>query len=229
MYIFRACIKLSYFPEGWKHGIVIPIPKSDKNLSKASSYRSISLLSKVLEKIIVNRINLHLLTNRIIPDDQFGYRRGHSTNHQLMRVSIFIKDSLSNKLSCGMLAFDVEKAFDSIWHKELVYKMFKLKFPLYITKMVQSFLFKRSFHVQVSGAKSKTYNIIARVPQGSVLSPTLFNIFTSDLVISKCMKGMFADLLTTQRISFLQKIPRRFSTTSMPLVSNYMIIASNER
>lgn len=201
MHIFRACFKLSYFPDEWKHARVIPIPKSGKDLSRATNYRPISLLnslSKIFEKIIVKRINAHLSANDILPDEQFGFRQCHSTNHQLLRVFKFIKHSFVLKESTGMLTFDVEKAFDSVWHKGLLYKMTKLKFPMYITKLVQSFLHKRSFHVLINGSVSKTYNIIAGVPQGSVLSPILYNIFTSDLKITTCEKGMFADDTSVQ-------------------------------
>lgn len=202
MHIFRACFKLSYFPDEWKHAKVIPIPKPGKDLSSSDNYRPISLLnslSKVLEKILVKRINDHLSTHDILSDDQFGFRNGHSTNHQLMRISKSIKKSLNKKESTGMLAYDVEKAFDSVWHKGLLYKMIKYKFPTYITKLVKSFLTKRSFHVSIDGTASKSHNIIAGVPQGSVLSPILYNIFMSDLAISFCEKCMFADDTSVQK------------------------------
>lgn len=201
MYVFRSCMKLSYFPDVWKHAKVIPIPKPGKDQSVSSNYRPISLLSslsKIFEKVILKRIILHLSTNDILPDEQFGFRQNHSCNHQLTRLTKHIKKSLSKKHSTGMLAFDIEKAFDSVWHKGLVHKMFTLKFPLYIIKLILSFLSKRSFQVSLNGTTSKSYNIVAGVPQGSVLSPTLYNIYTSDLTISRCEKGMFADDTTIQ-------------------------------
>lgn len=182
MLIFSACIKICYFPDGWKHAKVLPIPKSGKELSKASNYRPISLLnalSKIFEKILVKRINAHLYSNNIIPNEQFGFRYNHSTNHQLLRVSKLIKNSLSNKQSTGLLTFDIEKAFDSVWHKGLVYKMlkFKFKFPMYINKMIQSFLSKRSFQVSINGTDSKVYSIIAGAPKAgcSVLPYLIFS------------------------------------------------------
>lgn len=103
-----------------------------------------------------------------------------------------------SKNSTGILAHDIEKAFNSVWHKGLVHKMLTLKLPRCITKLVLSFFSNRSFHVCVNGTNSKPYKIVAGVPQGSVLSPTLFNIFTSDLIISHCEKGMVADDTTIQ-------------------------------
>lgn len=105
-----------------------------------------------------------------------------------------------------MLAYDVEKAFDSVWHKGLLFKMIKYKFPTYIVKLVKSFITKRSFHVSINGCTSKTHNILAGVPQGSVLSPILYNIFMSDFKISSCVKGMFADDTSVQKASNNPKI-----------------------
>lgn len=196
MYVLRACLRLSYFPDKWKVAKVIPIPKPGKDQSDPSNYRPISLLcsiSKIFEKVILSRLNDHISKCDIIPNEQFGFRPGHSTNHQLLRVCRFIKDSLSNKYSAGILTFDIEKAFDSIWHRGLIYKMLKLNFPLYLVKLVNSFLSRRSFFVSIQGKDSPLHRIVAGLPQGSVLSPTLFNVFMSDLSITASDKGLFAD------------------------------------
>lgn len=196
MYIFRACLRLSYFPSSWKCAKVIPIPKPGKDHSQAGNYRPISLLkslSKLLEKIILKRLRTHISTHSLLTNEQFGFRPGHSTNHQLVRVCNHIKEALNKKHSTGMVTFDVEKAFDSVWHKGLIHKLFVLKFPLYLIKIIKSYLHKRSFYVSINDHKSNVFQILAGVPQGSVLSPTLYNIFTSDLKITKSEKAFFAD------------------------------------
>lgn len=197
-YIFRACFKISYFPEPWQYAKVIPIPKPGKDLTRAMNYRPISLLStfsKLFEKLILSRLKTHVDRNNIIPNVQFGFRSGHSTNHQLLRVKKHITEHLTLGKSTGMITFDVEKAFDAVWHKALIHKMIILKFPLALTKLIQSFLSKRKFYVSINDSKSNDYNIVAGVPQGCVLSPTLYNIFTSDLDLSanSCEAALFAD------------------------------------
>jgi hypothetical protein len=196
MHIFKACFKLSYFPDIWKCAKIVPIPKAKKDPALACNYRPISLLnslSKIFEKIILNRLTTYISSHNVLIDEQFGFRDGHSTNHQLLRVTKYIQSALQNKHSVGMVTFDIEKAFDSVWHKGLVHKMFILKFPLYLIKIIQSYLHKRSFYVSVNGHKSKIFHILAGLPQGSVLSPTLYNIYTSDLNITSSEKAFFAD------------------------------------
>lgn len=194
---YRACVRLQYFPQTWKEAKIIAIPKPGKDSTNPQNYRPISLLStlsKILENIISKKINKHLKSKNILMNEQFGFRQGHSTNHQLLRVTNYIKSELRNKRSTGMITFDIEKAFDSVWHNALLHKMLILKFPFYLIKIINSFLENRSFYVSIGESKSKQYSIPAGVPQGSVLSPILFNIFTSDLKISpKCELALFAD------------------------------------
>lgn len=196
MHIFRACLRLSYFPSAWKCAKIVPIHKPGKDQAVANNYRPISLLnslSKILEKLILSSLKSHISAHSLLKDEQFGFRAGHSTNHQLVRVCNYIKEALKKKHSTGMVTFDIEKAFDSVWHKGLLHKLFILKFPLYLIKIIQSFLSKRSFYVSINNHKSNIFQILAGVPQGSVLSPTLYNIFTSDLNITKSEKAFFAD------------------------------------
>lgn len=184
-FIINSCLKLGHFPKVWKHAKVIPIPKPGKPANEVSSYRPISLLSsvsKIFERILLNRINCFLEDNNIIPDEQCGFRTGRSTSHQLIKVIKTAKKNFKRKKSTGMIFLDVEKAFDRVWHNGLLYKMLKLGFPLQLIKTVRSFLSERTFSVFIKGQLSETKDVKYGVPQGAVLSPTLYNIYTHDIV-----------------------------------------------
>lgn len=195
--IILCCIKLCYFPLGWKTGIVTALPKPGKPTHDPRSYRPISLLSslsKILEKHVLELINEHLKTRPIIPDDQFGFVRGRSSVGQLLRVKDHIKAQLDDGSSTGMMLLDVERAFDRVWHAGLLHKMHIFDFPLPVIKMIGSFLSNRSFHVKVGTAMSPQHTIPFGVPQGAILSPSLYNIYTSDAPDpSPCSRGLFAD------------------------------------
>jgi hypothetical protein len=80
-----------------------------------------------------------------------------------------------------MALLDVEKAFDNVWHQGLVYKMHQFNLPTFLVKIVQNYLSERTFRVSINGNTSVAQGISAGVPQGSILGPLLFNLFTSDI------------------------------------------------
>ncbi|KAL9698526.1 hypothetical protein quinque_001967 [Culex quinquefasciatus] len=148
--IFSTCVRLGYFPAAWKHAVVIGIRKPNKDATNPSNYRPISLLptlSKLLERVILVRIDQHLENTRVIPDTQFGFKRGHSTNHQLVRLVKEVRANFARRKSAGMVLLDVEKEYDSVWQEAILHKMYLANFSLYILKIVRSFLQKRSYHV----------------------------------------------------------------------------------
>lgn len=205
--IINTMLRLKYFPDTWKQAIVVCIPKANKPLSDPCSYRPISLLnsiSKVAETVILSRLSNFVNENNILPNSQFGFREKHGTIHQLLRVSEFIADKLNKRQHCSMLLLDVQQAFDRVWHEGLVYKLTQLKFPNYIIGITQSFLANRSFRVRVGKAISEPKSIQAGVPQGSKLSPMLFNIYSHDIPTnSRIMTALYAD-----DIALIQSHPR---------------------
>ena len=93
-----------------------------------------------------------------------------------------------------MILLDIKKALDSVWHRGLIYKLYKYKFPTYIIKLLISYLRKRTFIVSGEGIDSGPRKIRAGVPQGSILGPILFLLFINDLPInSKTQLALFAD------------------------------------
>lgn len=195
--LFSACLRQGYFPNHWKHAKVVAIPKANKKRTLPSSYRPISLLNvlgKLFEIVIQKRLREHLDAHNILPPQQFGFRAQHSTCHQALRITNYIEIAKQNRKSTGAIFLDIEKAFDSVWHDGLVHKLITTETPTYLVKIIDSFLKKRTFAVSIPGATSSSHPIPAGVPQGSVLSPTLYNVFTADIPTPKyCHIATYAD------------------------------------
>jgi hypothetical protein len=111
---------------------------------------------------------------------QFGFRASHSTTLQCMRLTDHVTLNFNNKMSTAAVFLDSEKAFDTTWHPGLLYKLSKLEFPTNLIKLLGSFLSHRKFRVSVEGEMSTPREMQAGVPQGSVLSLTLFNLYIND-------------------------------------------------
>lgn len=195
--IFNACFQQSYFPTSFKEAKVIPIPKSGKNHTLPSNYRPISLLSsigKLLEKIIQIRINAFTMENELHLPEQFGFRSGHSTTHQLKRITKHIVTNKLQKKSTGLVLLDIERAFDSIWHDGLIHKLMKMNFPVHLIKMIKCFVNDRSFRVHMTNNLSSKQCIPAGLVQGSPLSPILYALYISDMKKPRlCDLAFFAD------------------------------------
>ncbi|GFX28886.1 RNA-directed DNA polymerase from mobile element jockey [Trichonephila clavipes] len=205
-YSFPNCyLQQNYFPQEWKHALITVIPKPGKDEKFPENYRPISLirsLGKIFEKILLKHINSYCEENNIIPDFQHGFRRQTSTQHQLLRVTNLIVKGYTNKTYLVGMFLDVKKAFDRMWHDGLIYKMILFKFPTYLIKIIHSYLDNRAFNVKLNNVLSSQRPILASTPQGSILSPALYNIYTSDFPtdnnITVCLFADDAAILCTR-------------------------------
>lgn len=195
--IFNRILILQYYPAKWKHSKLLTIPKPGKDHTQPSNYRPISLLptiSKLFEKLLHNRIQDHVAEHKILPDAQFGFRRRHATTHQLMRVVEKITEGYNKHRGTGIVFLDVAQAFDRVWHEGLIYKLRTLKFKACYIHLIASYLTDRTFSVQLNSAMSNPRPAAAGVPQGSIIGPLLFNIYTSDLPTTDSTElAIFAD------------------------------------
>ena len=158
---------------------MIAKPKGDT--SNCASYRPISLLlvmSKLFEKIFV--CHLYPFITELIPNHQFGFRSGHSTIDQVHRIVEVINKTFEDGDVCSAIFFDVAKAFDKVWHKGLIFKLHKY-LPTQYAELLESYLYQRSFRIKQDQHFSELKEIKASVPQGSVLGPILYLLYTADL------------------------------------------------
>ena len=171
----------------WKIALVIPIPKPGKNHSDPKNYRPIALTScicKSLERIVNNRLVWYLENKHIITEHQSGFRRRRSTVDNLVILEYAIRDSFINKRHLVSIFFDLEKAYDTTWKYGILRDLFKAGLRGRLPMFVSEFLSDRVFKVRVGNTFSDDYTQEMGVPQGSILSVTLFSLKINSLVMS---------------------------------------------
>lgn len=182
-HLINASFRLRYVPQMWKVAEVTMISKPGKPPNEATSYRPISLLpviSKLYEKILTKRIKSIIEEKNLIPNHQFGFRESHSTIDQVHRIVNIIEKTYEEKKVCSAIFLDVAQAFDRVWHKGLFHKLRKL-LPTQFSQLLESYLTDRYFRTKQEEAYSDLRHIKAGVPQGSVLGPILYVLYTSDI------------------------------------------------
>ncbi|GJQ70625.1 hypothetical protein Trydic_g23016 [Trypoxylus dichotomus] len=124
--ICNAMLRLRHFPSQWKLADVAMIPKPGQSHNWPQNYRPFSLLpvmSKIADRIILARLREETDDLDVIPGCQFGFRREHSTIHQVLRLVEHIKEGFNRRECTGAVFLDVAKAFDKVWHEVLLLKM----------------------------------------------------------------------------------------------------------
>ena len=175
-------LQTSAFPQKLKEAEVIPLYKKLDPLSK-ENYRPVSLLphlSKVFERIIYKQINSYM-------EDKFakcltGFRKSHGTQHPLLTMLETWKKGIDNGSYVSALFMDFSKAFDTINHDLTLAKLKAYGFSTNALNLMHSYLKNRKQKVQINNKFSLERKVIARVPQGSIDGPLLFNLIINDLV-----------------------------------------------
>lgn len=194
-HIFNGIMRTGHFPSSWKRAKIIMILKPRKSALFPQNFRPISLLpslSKVFERL-VNKQLTYILHDTIRPE-QFGFRSEHSTTLQLVNVINSLADGFNKHAHTIAVFLDISKAFDKVWHEGLLYKLAHSPLPPCYVHLIRSYLDNRWFQVSVEGTLSTPRPIEAGVPQGSVLGPLLYLMYTNDIPLHNTVKlRLFAD------------------------------------
>ena len=140
-----------------------------------------SCLVKLAERLIKTWLTSFVEENNLIVKHQAGFRRLRQTKFNLVHLIQKSKESFNRKKKVCAIFFDIASAFDKIWHDGFIFKLIKMGIPDYIIIWCLIFLQNRFFKVKMNDFVSECYLITAEVPQGAVLSPILFAIFSNDI------------------------------------------------
>jgi len=212
--LFNQIWNKGIIPQCFKHAIVVPIPKMGKDRREPASYRPISLtshLGKVLETVINKRLNMHLENNNYYSETQFGFRANKQTLDALVLLETDIKlRQLERKGAVTAVFLDLEKAFDTMWRGGLLRELSLYEINGNMYNYILNFLNNRTFQVKYNGELSETFIQTNGTPQGSVISPTLFNLavnrLNADVVKPTAVKlAQFADDTAIWQVSLRSK------------------------
>jgi hypothetical protein len=195
--LFNTFISTHHIPMTLKKSRIVPIPKKP-NPTSPNDLRPIAIqptLTKLLEKCLMPSFTAYLEENSLISKHQFGFRKGHSTNHAIIAITDFMYESLAKGNVCIVVTLDLRKAFDKVDREVLVHK---LQWYGIDPRLIDSLLKERSQFVSLKcdcEKISETKETQLGVPQGGCISCVLFSLMINDLclVFKNAVPVLYAD------------------------------------
>ena len=222
--LYSMCLKTSRLPKIWRRAKIIALAKPSKPLEDPKSYRPISLLCvpyKLLERLLHAR--LEPVVETILPREQAGFRRGKSTTDQVTLLTQDIESAFQAGDKAGITLLDLTAAYDTIWLRGLHLKLLQTIPDRHLVGFIMEMLSNRSFTLHTSdGQRSRLRRLKNGVPQGSVLSPMLFNIYIYDIPTTSAKKYGYADDLAILQTDRQWEMIEDGLTADMTILSRYL-------
>ena len=184
LYFYNRIWETGNYPASWKTATIIPLLKAHKDKIAITSYRPISLtscLAKLLERMVNRRLIWRLESDNLLNRNQYGFRPQRDTIDALLQFTESIYKGFKTKSTTIAVAIDFDAAFDSVPPKSVILQTMKLGIKGKLLQFICSFLNNRKIQTCINNTLSNIKTIENGIPQGSVISPVLFNIMLHDL------------------------------------------------
>lgn len=182
--LFNVSMYNGAVPSIWNTAVVSAVHKKG-DVSSCANYRPVSLtciLCKVMERLVKEKIMDYLLANRLITKHQHGFLSKKSVTSQLLECVNVWSNGVANRKSIDVIYLDYQKAFDTVSHEKLLYKLEKYGIRDKVLNWIRAFLSNRTQAVCIDGVFSSISQVLSGVPQGSVLGPILFLLYVNDVI-----------------------------------------------
>ena len=173
--IYNGCFREEIFPKMWKKAKLISGKEGSDEVSK---YRPMSLIDsngKVLEKLIINRINHHVYSRGYMNEKQFEFRPQKSTVDAALTIKTFVQESLDKGDVIALITLDVQGTFDAAWWPGVLRELKENKCPIKLYNLTRSYFTQRTKAMTMNSLRIEK-NVSRGCPQGSCYGPGLWNL-----------------------------------------------------
>ena len=181
--LFNMFLTADFLPQDWLNSTIIMIGKKTDDKTNPKNWRPISITSclmRLFERIMLKRLTKFLEAKNIIIESQSGFRKKRATIDNIFYITQKAYECFNRGWSQLSIFFDVEAAFDKVWHAGLIYKLAKAKVPYTLLKFIVNFVKGRKARVKVGNCFSRYFDCQCGVPQGACCSPTLYSFYGND-------------------------------------------------
>ena len=222
--MLNICFMENKIPTIWRQSKIIAILKPGKDSSIPKNYQPISLLChtyKLYERMILNRIASAIEQHLI--KEQAGFRSGKACTSQLLNLTQHIEDGYEEGMITGTAFVDLSAAYDTVNHRLLIQKLYNTTLDSQLCRVIQNLLSDRRIYVELNNERSRWRIQKNGLPQGSVLSPTLFNIYTNDQpILDGTRSFIYADdLCVTAQYPTFQEVEQQIEEALGELTHYY--------
>ena len=226
-HLINTSLKTSKFANKWKLAKLVPLLKAnDLNRMLPDSYRPIAILptlSKLVERAAQRQILEHFEEHKLLNDNGHAYRMGYSTTTTLLEITDKIFKAIDANQMSSIMTVDQSAAFDCVSHNILIDKLKIYNLSRESLKWISSYLEARTQFVKIGRAESRMHPVDRGVPQGSVLGPLLYSIYTNDMSESIVDKDCRHDVHKTREKLFGAECPQCGTITQYADDSTYQI------